>query len=185
MAFMRCELASYFLLFTFYFLIGTFAFLLTPLSASAQDDPGDSAPPPIKAISKSEHAQLDADTDAKSRTRLSLTLMELRLEEAEKHNAAKDYDGMYKELGAFQYLIDDALGFLERQDVNRKRMLDNFKRLEIALRRVTSRIEVIRRELPAEYDPYLRHLLKFIRATREKILDPMFSDTVLPVKNDD
>ncbi len=167
----------------FFFLLLSTLYSLLSTSAAAQDDPPDSAPPPLKAISKDERRTLDSETIPKMRTATDLRLMDARIADAEKQNAAKDFDAMYKDLGAFQYLIDDGLIFLKGLDPHDKKMLDYYKRFEIGLRGFTPRIELIRRELPTEYEPYLGHLLKYVREAREKALDPMFSDTVIPVVN--
>ena len=64
--------------------------------------------------------------------------------------------------------------------VRDKKVLDNYKRLEISLRSYMSRVEVIHRDLPVKYEEYVRGLMKYLRIARTKALDPQFSDTVLP-----
>ncbi|MEP6787435.1 MAG: hypothetical protein ABJB40_03325 [Acidobacteriota bacterium] len=160
-----------------YFFLFTFAFCLV---VSAQDDPNDLAPPPLKLISKDERARLDSETDVKSRTKLELEMMNLRLAEAEKLNASENYDGVFRELGAFHGLMDDGLDYLIKRDTGSGKVLDNFKRLEIALRGFGPRLEVIRRDLPIKYEDYLRRLIKYVRDARSKAIDPQFGYTVLP-----
>ncbi len=149
-------------------------------AASAQDDQLEAAPPPLKIISKDELTRLNAKTDLKDRTKLSLEMMNLRLTAAEKLSAAKNFEGMYLELGFFHALMDDALGFLNKRDDGRGKVLDNFKRLEISLRGMAPRIEVIRRDLPLRYDPYVRKLMGYLRSVRAQATDSLFSDSVLP-----
>jgi hypothetical protein len=171
--------------FRYAFAISLFLFLstlYTPLSTFAQDDPLDLAPPPLKIISKEELARLDTKTDIKDRTKLSLEMMNIRLTAAEKLAAADDFDGMYREMGVFHGLMDDALAFLNKRDNGGGKVLDNFKRLEISLRGMAPRIEVIRRELPLRYDAYVRKLMGYLRAVRAKAADTLFDDTVVPNK---
>ena len=104
-------LAFIFSLFTFHFSLFT--------TASAQDDQTEIAPPPLKLVAKSELTRLDAQSDAKARTKLALELMSERLTAAEKLNAAQDFTGVFRELGDFQGLMDnslarDKLGFVAR-----------------------------------------------------------------------
>lgn len=150
--------------------------------ARAQNVDPDAAPPPLKIISKEEQTKLDTKTDVKDRTRISLDLMKIRLAGAEKMAAAQDFDGMYRELGTFNALMDDALTFLNKRDDGRGRVLDAFKRIGITLRGMAPRIEVMRRELPIKYDPYVRRLMGYLRSARDKATDSLFDDSVLPNK---
>ena len=179
-AFSRFAMVSYFCLFTLAFLLT----LLTPLSAAAQDDQ-DVAPPPLKLISKDERSRLDGVTDLKLRTKLELDMMNNRLMTAEKLHSSEDYDGVFHELGSFQGLMDDNLDYLLKRDTGNGKVLDNFKRLEIALRGFGPRLEIIRRDLPPRYEDYLRRLIKYVRDARSKAIDPQFGDTVVPQKKSD
>ena len=108
-------------------------------AASAQDDLPEIAPPPIKVISKDEMTRLNAKKDIKDRTKLSLELMNVRLLAAEKLTAAEDYDNMFREFGVFLALMDDAVRFLTKNDNGSGKVLDSFKRMEIALRGMAPR----------------------------------------------
>src|SRR5438445_10150953 len=132
-----------------FFSLFTFNFSL--LTASAQDDPQDIAPPPITAMSKDERSRLEGETDLKLRTKLELGMMNDRLMAAEKLHSSEDYDGLFRELGAFQGLMDNGLDYLLKHDTGSGKVLDNFKRLEIGLRGFGPRLEMIRRELPIRY----------------------------------
>lgn len=167
-----------FALFTFAFLFLVFSF---GVDASAQEETyQETAPPPLKIISRSEKSSLDAESDVSDRTKLSLLLMENRLKKAEDYYAKESFAEMSGELGGFQALVDETLNFLNRRDDGRGKVLNNFKRLEINLRRFIPRIELIRRELPARYEPYVRNLIKNIRAARTKAVEPLFDDSVVP-----
>ena len=163
-----------------YFCLLTFAFCLS--AASAQDDPIDLVPPPLKMISKEERSRLDTKTDIKERTKLSIEMMTARLMAAEKfcRGDGVDFDAMFRELGVFHALIDDSIDFLNRRNTGSNKVLDNFKRLEIGLRGFSPRIEMIRRELPLRYDDYVRKLMKYVRDARTRAVDPLFGETVVP-----
>ena len=45
------------------------------------------------------------------------------------------------------------------------------------------RLELIRRDMPERYEYYVRRLLKTVRDTRAKAVEPFFSSTVLPGSN--
>ena len=162
-----------------YFFILHFAFCM---AGSAQDDPPEIAPPPLKIVSKHERTQLDAKAaDLRDRTKLALVLMDLRLDAAEKLAGGRQFEAMFTELGGFQALMDDSLEFLSRWDTGKNgKVFDNYKRIEIGLRAFSPRIETIRRELPLRYDDYVRKLMKFVRDARTKATEPMFGDSVVP-----
>ncbi len=165
--------------FTFFFLLFAFTLLL-PMAALAQDDLPDGVPPPLTIIPKYELKLLDAKKNIKDRTKLSLDLMKIHLLAAEKHSDAQDFESVYRELGIFHGLMDDAMDFLNKRDNGGGKVLDNFKRLELGLRAFTPQIEVIRRELPLKYDPYIRKVLGYLRSARTKATESLFSDTVVP-----
>lgn len=148
------------------------------ITVSAQDD--DLAPPPLKLITKEDRKRLDSVPDLKERTKLAVDMMRLRIDAAERRNTANDFDGIFRELGYFRAVLDYSLAFLEKQDLNENKSLDNYKRLELSLRAVLPRIETIRRELPLRYEEYVRDLITYIREARNKAIEPMFDDTVLP-----
>jgi hypothetical protein len=142
------------------------------------DDP-DAAPPPLRILTKEEKQLLDAETEVKRHTSVALELMNKRITNAESLNTAGRLDEMYKELGSFHALMDEALHFLTKQDTDSGRVLNNFKKLEIGLRAFQPRLETIRRDLSSRYEPYIRTLLKYIHDAREKAIEPMFGNTVV------
>lgn len=173
-----------FCLFTFAFRIAflLFTFAFVP-PAAAQDDPPDTAPPPLKIVSKDDRQKLDAENDIKDRTNLALRMMDTRLDSAELLSANKDFDMMFRELGYFHALVDDSVTFLEKRDANSKKVLDTFKKLEIGLRGFIPRLETVRRDVPLRYEDYVRHLMKFVREARARAIDPMFGDSVVRTKS--
>ena len=185
-AFTSRKTPSYFLLFPFYFCLFVFAFLLLPfafcLTATAQDDPPEQAPPPLRTVSKEEKTQLTDAPDVKGRTKLSLELMSTRLSQAEHLTASTDFDGMFKELGGFHGLLDNTLEYLGKQDSRIGKVLDNYKRLEIGLRTFEPRLETIRRDLPLRYEDYVRKLIMYVRDSRSRAVEPMFGNSVVPTR---
>ena len=162
-----------------YFSLLVFNFSL--LSVFAQDDT-ELAPPPLRTVTKDERVKLAAITDVKSRTKLALDMMNLHLMTAEQLNTNADFDGMFRELGGFQGLLDNSLDYLVKQDSDSNKVLDNFKRMEIGLRGFTPRIEAIRRDLPTRYEDYVHKLLLYVRDARTRAVDPLFSDKVVQIK---
>ena len=140
----------------------------------------DAAPPPVRAMSKDERSRLNGESSVKDRTVLALELMDVRLTRAEEFNAKGDFTHMYNELGGFHALMDDTLEFLYGSSKSRDSVLNNFKRFEMGLRKFGPRIGVIRREIPIEYDPYLKSLVRYLRDARSKAVEPLFADTVVP-----
>ena len=167
----------------FFCLIFTFAVTLAAPVFAQQDQSEDVAPPPLKFVSKSEKTQLSAETNVKKRTVLALTLMDARLVSAETFINQKQYDKMFDELGGFHALVDDTLNYLNRRDSDSGKVLNNFKRLEMSLRKYSPRLELIRREVPGRYEPYLRGLIINLRDARSKAVEPLFSNSILPNDN--
>jgi hypothetical protein len=145
-------------------------------AAQTDDDLAGSYPPPLKFMSDSERSKLDAEIDVKDRTKLALDLMDVRLKNAETLFAKGEFETMYKELGSFHALMDDTLQYLDLQSTDRRKVLNNYKRFEIGLRKLAPRIQLLRREIPLEYDPYLKILVRGVRDAREKAVEPLFGD---------
>lgn len=154
------------------------AFLFSS-SAAAQDEL-DTAPPPIKAISKEEQKRLDDTKDPRDRLQTAIMLMERRLSNAQTELDARSYLKMNDELGAYHGLLDGTLTRLIREADGRKSSFENLKRFEAAIRPQILKLELIRRSAPIEYEPYLRKLIKVAQDSRGKALEPMFSDDVVP-----
>ena len=159
--------------------LSTAAFAAFAQSAAAQVD---LAPPPVKIIPKADRERLDAKTDIKDRTKLSLAMMTERLTAAERLVDAEDFDNMFRELAIFYGLIDDSLEFLNKRDQGKGKTLDNYKRLEIGLRAFMPRLETIRREVPLRYEDYVNTVMKAVRDARSKATEPMFSDSIVPAR---
>lgn len=157
------------------------AFLFA-VTASAQPDKYelDDSPPPLKLIAESERKLLNASKDVKERTKLALELMQARLTKAVAKGEATEYAAMFTELGAFHAIMDDTLNYISRSSPNRDAKLNNFKRLEIGLRRMNPQIDLLRRNSPPERERYLFNLSRNVRDARARAIEPLFSDTVVP-----
>lgn len=169
-----------FSVFRFPFSVLFIIFVFSQISFAQQDEPQEIAPPPLKIITKEEKSQLDAETDVKRRTKLSLELMEARLLKAETFGKQEEYREMFNELGSFHALMDNTVNFLGNSDTNKGKVLNNFKRVELSLRKYITRLELVRRDLPIKYEFYVRKLVRFVREARTKAVEPLFGDTVLP-----
>jgi hypothetical protein len=142
-------------------------------------EPDDIAPPPLKIMSKDEKTKLNAEAEPKSRTNLALDLMNQRLTHAEDLDSKNHFPEMYRELGSFHALMDDTLNYLYGKSGNSK-VLRNFKKFEMTLRSFSLRLEVLRRDLPEQYEPYVKSLIKYLQVTREKAIEPFYGNTVVP-----
>ncbi len=169
-----------------HFRIATFlllsACLLTTVSAQPEQPSYETAPPPLKILSKTEKSQLDSASDIKERTKLALELMEVRLLKAEEFDTKEQFAEMFVELGSFHALVENTINFLNEKNNNSGKILSNFKRIELSLRKYITRLELIRRDLPIKYELYVRNLVKNIRESRSKAVEPLFDDTVVPDK---
>jgi hypothetical protein len=150
--------------------------LFTAVSAQPDDE---TAPPPLRTVTKEEKMSLEGAADVKARTKLALEYMNTHVLAAEDLFSRHEYDAMFTQLGGFHGLLDNTLLFLTAGDKHSNKVLDNLKRFEISLRGFMPRLEVIHRELPMRYEDYVRRLLAYVRNARTKALDPLFSDTVV------
>lgn len=145
----------------------------------APTDEKDPAPPPMKFIPGETRARLANEKDIKARTRLSLELAEARLSSAEAHTQAERYDAAGAELGIYQALISDAVNFIQKTGRRDNKARDNFKRIDLALRQHTTRIEKLRRNTPAQSAVHVQAALDFVRQSRTDALESFYGDTVL------
>ncbi len=155
-------------------------FVMAALPAIAQKLPEyETAPPPLRIMSPEEREKLNKETGTRKRTELALSLMDVRLAQANTANSRDQLDEIFVHLGAFHALMEDTLDFLEDSDTNKSRVLYNFKRLEIGLRRFTPRLEMIRREMPLTHEFYVRTLMRRVRDARTRAVEPLFGETVI------
>lgn len=149
-------------------------------AAQAQEqNPFASAPPPMKLVSHAERAQLSSARDVKARTRASIELAEVRLKRAEEFTNSLQYDAASNELGCYQALIENTMGYMGELKADKSKLRDVFKRLELTLRAHGARIESIRRVTPAEYGVNLKVISDYTRSARTEALNAFYGDTVV------
>lgn len=156
------------------------AFCVPPAARAQADEQPDIVPPALKKLSTEEKQQLEAEQNVKRRTQLALNLMETRLKTAETLNTENNYVAVLDTLGGFHAVLENALGFLLKNDVENGKVQNNFKKFELALRAQTPRLEIIRREMPSRYGYHVQKLIKAVRAARTKAVEPLFDDSVVP-----
>jgi hypothetical protein len=164
-----------------YLAVSAAALFIVP-SAFAQQDKYEitDSPPPLKVLAADDRKRLESAKDVKARTKLALEMMEARLAAATARSEASDHSAMFDELGAFHAIMDNTLEFLDTSSPSKKKVIYNFKRLEIGLRRMAPRIDVLRRDAPVERERYLFYLARNVRDARARAIEPLFSDTVVP-----
>ncbi len=175
----RSAVRRYLALFVITLCFATVGAAQPPPPDGEDDFDPNAAPPPVRSMTGSERTQLDGQQGLKDRTKLALALMSSRLSKAEELNAKSEYKLMYDELGGFHALMDDTLEFLETAP-RKDKTLDNLKRFEMTLRGFAPRLALIRREIPAEYDHYVRVLLRYLRDARSKAIEPLFGNPAVP-----
>lgn len=147
--------------------------------AQAQEIPMPSAPPPMKFVSHPERSQLSSARDFKARTRASIELAEMRLRRAEELTTALQYDAAASELGCYHGLMEDAMSYLNALPMDKSKMRDLFKRLELTLRAHGTRLESIRRITPVEYSVNIKVITEYTRNARTEALNCFYGDTVV------
>jgi hypothetical protein len=137
-------------------------------------------PPPLIVLTKTESEQLKAENDFKQRTVLCLEIAGNYLQRAEGSIGSSEFQTALSQLGGYQASIENGLNFLQKNNSNdSKKIRDNLRRLEMALRAHAPRLETIRRSTPAEFGIYLKSIVEFTRDARSRALSAFFSDTVL------
>lgn len=165
-----------------FFTFLAFIFFALPVLAQAPNDdeiPADVVPPPIKILSKDEKTSLETlGNNIKKRTKISLELMDARMEKAEKSHSTSDFKQSLEELAGFNAILDNTLSFLIKTDSGKSDR--SFITFEIYLRKQIPRLETIRREMPFKYSFHVGRIMKAVREARAKAVEPIFEDTVVP-----
>ncbi len=152
-----------------------FYFLLFNFTIFAQEEPPiDVVPAPEVLLSKAESKNLDLEKNIKKRTELSLEIMESRLKNAEIFNGQPKFKEVLSELGSYQALLEDSFKFLEMNDLKNDKVQNNIKKLEITLKKHSTRLELIRREMPFKFGWHVGKLMKLVRQIRTKAIEPLF-----------
>ena len=151
-------------------------------SVSAQIDdelPEGVVPPPLAIVTDDDKKSLDAEKNAKNRTKLALEMMDARLEKSETLAKDEEFQKALDELGTFRALMNNTLAYLRQNELD-KNILKNYKRFEMGLREFIPRIELVRRALPYSHSYHVTKLIIAVRETRRKAIEPFFEDTVIP-----
>lgn len=137
------------------------------------------APPPLKIITRFERNQLNETRDEKARVKLTIELAETHLTNAENQTTAQQFDGAAAEAGMYWALIEDVFVFLKKieRDNNKKR--DLYKRVELALRAHGPRFTSIRRVTPADHAVWIKEIEDLARKGRTEALNSFYGHTVL------
>lgn len=153
----------------------------TNQASTTDQEPLDVAPPPLKILSADERKMLDAENGLKKRTQLSLGMMEARLMRAEQLMSSENFKQSLDDLAGFQALLENTFTYLEKNDSNNKAD-GRFKQLEIFLRKQVPRLETLRRTMPYRFGYYVLKLMKVVRETRAKAVEPLFAEPSVPQK---
>ena len=150
-------------------------------AASAQDPrpPDDTAPPPLRTISREERALIDAKGDSKDRIKLSLELATAHLTTTENETLRQDYEKAAAAAGRYWALIEDAFAFLKPMKTDSNKTRDLYKRVELTLRAHGPRLATIRRTTPVEYSVWIKEIEDLARKGRTEALNSFYGHTVV------
>lgn len=140
----------------------------------------DIAPPPMRHIPDSVRRQLADEKDLKSRTRLSLDLADATLARSAEHVAAERWEQATGELGVYEAIVADAINYVQSSGPIKNKQRDVLKRIEMTLRAHVTRLETIRRSLPARHAVYVKTTIDFVLEQRDNALNAFYDDTVIP-----
>lgn len=137
------------------------------------------APPPLKIVTRQDRIQIDEEKDSKARVHVTLDLAEAHLVNAELQTSRLNYDEAAAEAGKYCALIEDLFAFLGRlkQDSNKTR--DLYKRVELALRAHGPRLGIMRRTTPSAYAVWIKETEDFARSGRTEALNSFYGQTVI------
>jgi hypothetical protein len=159
-----------------FLLAAAYVFALGGQEPRAQEQ---TAPPPLKIITRQERSQLEESKDPKSRIKITLEFAETHLTNAENNTSQHEFDHAAAEAGMYWALVENALTFIKtiERDSNRKRDLS--KRLELALRAHGPRLTLMRRNTPTEYSVWIKEIEEFARKGRTEALNSFYGNTVV------
>lgn len=156
------------------------ALLSLPCGADAQELDQLEAPPPMRYVTRAERDRLAAARDTKARVRLSLSLIEERMENAERLTRSQQFGAASAELGIYQSLIEDALAYLRASgNSGSDKHRDLFKLMELTLRAQGSRIEAMRRVTPFDDAANVKAAYEFVQGARTQMLNAFYGEEVV------
>jgi len=137
------------------------------------------APPPLKIITRQDRTRLNESKDPKARIKTTIELAETHLANAENHTSAHEYDNAAAELGMYWALVEDAFTFMKTMDRDNNKRRDLYKRLELALRAHGPRLSALRRSTPSEYSIWIKEIEDLARKGRTEALNSFYGNTVI------
>lgn len=149
------------------------------LSGQVVRVPDETAPPPLKIITRFERNQLNESKDEKARVKLSIVLAEAHLTNAESQTSQQQFDNAAAEAGMYWAIIEDVLKFMKSVERENNRKRDLYKRLELSLRAHGLRLTIMRRSTPREYAVWIKEIEEFARTGRTEALNSFYGHTVI------
>jgi hypothetical protein len=137
-------------------------------------------PPPMRYVPAELRRRLEGERDPKARARLSMEIAEERLTLAAQYAEADRFEAATGEVGIYEAVVEDSIRFLQTSGRVNNKLRDIFKHVEITLRSHITRLESIRRVLPAQHAVYLKDAIEFVRDHRDLALAAFYDDTVAP-----
>ena len=157
-----------------------FLALFAPAVRAQDSRPLDqTAPPPMKIISRAERSQLEQAKDEKARVKLTIELAETHLANVESQTSQQKFEGAAAEAGMYWALIEDVLSFMKTVKGESNRRRDLYKRVELMLRAHGPRFSTIRHSTPAEYAVWIKEIEEFARKGRTEALNSFYGHTVV------
>ena len=150
-----------------------------PVLAQDPKTPDETAPPPLRIISREERAQINSEKDSKDRIKLTLELASAHLTAAENETSRQDYEKAAAAAGRYWALVDDAFIFLKPMKTESNKTRDLYKRVELALRAHGPRLATIRRSTPIEYSVWIKDIEDLARKGRTEALNSFYGHTVV------
>ena len=148
--------------------------------AAAQAQPQrDNGPPPLRYLPDDVRSRLEAERDPKDRAKLAMLICEERLSLAAQHAEQDKFVAATGEVGVYEAVVEDTILYLHKPGRANNKLRDIFKRVEITLRSHVTRLESIRRILPARHAVYLKDAIDFVRDRRDQALSAFYSDSVI------
>jgi hypothetical protein len=143
----------------------------------------DEGPPPLRYLPQDVRGRLEAERDPKARARLGMLIAEECLMRAEQFADQDQFVAATGQVGVYEAVVADTIGFLDRPGRANNKLRDILKRVEITLRAHVTRLESIRRGLPSQHAVYLLDAIDFVRDHRDKALGAFYDDNVIREPN--
>jgi hypothetical protein len=156
-----------------------FGVLTVPIFAQPESRLQETAPPPLKVISRVERAQIDEEKDSKERVKTTLELAESHLANAANKTAQQDFDAAAAEAGRYWALLEDVFTFMKTMKTDSNKRRDLYKRIELRLRAHGPQLSLIRRGTPVEHAVWIKQIEDFARQGRTEALNSFYGHTVV------